>query len=133
MASSLTDSLSAARSADLERWGSACAIHAFSADETFRSPVRDLSVLIWRAVSRTVTTVIGTHASDAEDFGEASARFGRDDGIRTRDLLVPNQALYQAELRPELMPTVMQDRCGEVIGRPGTYPIAARGWSGNGP
>ena len=26
---------------------------------------------------------------------------GRGDEIRTRDILVPNQALYQAELRPE--------------------------------
>ena len=28
-------------------------------------------------------------------------KFGRNDGIRTRDLLVPNQAHYQAMLRPE--------------------------------
>ncbi len=29
-------------------------------------------------------------------------QYGRNDGIRTHDLLVPNQAHYQAVLRPEI-------------------------------
>jgi hypothetical protein len=29
--------------------------------------------------------------------------YGRDDTIRTCDPLVPNQVLYQAELRPEIL------------------------------
>lgn len=32
---------------------------------------------------------------------ELRVQIGRNDGIRTRDLLVPNQAHYQAMLRPE--------------------------------
>ena len=36
---------------------------------------------------------------------EKSRLFGRGDRIRTYDLLLPKQALYQAELRPDTVET----------------------------
>ena len=50
-----------------------------------------------------------------ETRGERHARSGRGDRIRTCDLLVPNQALYQAKLHPaqrgSLYHTVARDAC----------------------
>ncbi len=37
--------------------------------------------------------------------------FGRGEWIRTTGLLVPNQALYQAEPRPETMCSLLNCRC----------------------
>ena len=38
----------------------------------------------------------------AISLGDSKGCNGRDGEIRTRDLLLPKQALYQAKLRPEL-------------------------------
>ena len=57
-ASSLRESLSAVRNSVAERFGFARETHAFSAADASFSPVRALSILISRSVSRTVTLVI---------------------------------------------------------------------------
>ncbi len=46
------------------------------------------------------TPMLGEYSGPEKPF-KISEIFGRGDRIRTCDLLLPKQALYQAELRPE--------------------------------